>query len=1266
MSLDIVSLNTRGLRDDFKRKTIFKWLQRYHNALNSFTFLQETHSTAEVERVWENDWCTEKKCKLLFSHGTNLSCGVIIIPPSNIDYIVHEVVCDENGRYVILKVEMFDKLFCVCNVYAPSDNEKNKLDFLNNLIKSLEMYVEEGISFVLGGDFNVHLNPILDLYNCRNPHKDGYCYGLLSMCDELGLTDVWRAVNPDVKRYTWRRCNPLCQSRLDYWFAPINMLYDLNSVDIKPSIRTDHSLITVSFKLSTENVKRGPGYWKFNNSLLHDENYVSKVKEIIQSCKEKYRDEGNKSLKWDLTKMEIRQDTISYSKKASRKKRARHEKLLHDLNNLEVQLGLNPTDEILMNYNVTKRELEAIEAEKTMGAIIRAKANAVEYGEKNTKFFCNLEKRQQSAKNITTLYDTNGKEVHDPRDILDLELNFYKSLYSSKIAKNTAVCNYNFFLNDNVPKICNEDKMLCEADITLNEIGLALQALPNGKSPGSDGFTTDFLKFFWPDIRDLVFESFKYSFESGELSIDQKRGILSLIPKKDKDLRHLGNWRPISLLNTDYKILTKLLAIRLNKVLPNIIHPDQVAYIKKRFIGQNIRLVYDVIEYCETYAQEGIIACIDFEKAFDTIEWHFLFKTLKMFNFGETFCKWIDIIYSGASACVINNGHATKFFQLERGIRQGCPISAYLFILAVETLAVEIRNNRGVNGIQIGPNVIKMVQMADDTTVFVQDVKSLRHVLSILFLFYMCSGLKINRRKTDVFHIGCSRSLQDDLFGLNWKNDFIHSLGIDYYKNNDDTTMSNFTRCFHNFDTVLMLWSMRKLSLIGKITVIKSIAMPKLLYVCSSLPVPEWFVEQVTKRMFNFLWSNKTEKIKRCSIISNYKDGGLKMVHFETMVMAQKAQWIKRLCSDDYASWKAYPLWIASPFSIDDVLRCSVKSNDLTIKMPIFYHQMLCVWAEINVYSKMSSPGIICSQMLWLNPYIRIGGYPVWDGYEDWYEKGIHCLNDILNMNEKCFHTLDCLSRNFGIEVSPINIMKYNSLKTSIPKTWMKLLNWDEMASVEDLYIVCKSKKTDISKMTNKMIYTHLINDITEPPTSQNYWNDMFHLNPSDWDNIYQLPLYCVMDTKIREFQYKILNRIFPCNSYVSKWNPDVSENCLTCNVKDTLVHFFYECFEVQAFWDSFVQWWKTIHDIIIVLSDKIVILGYFENMMLCRALNFCILVAKWYISKMKWHKIRISFQDYKKEITSQLRIEKFICTRNKTLDSNFKELNVIYNSVST
>ena len=144
---------------------------------------------------------------------------------------------------------------------------------------------------------------------------------------------------------------------------------------------------------------------------------------------------------------------------------------------------------------------------------------------------------------------------------------------------------------------------------------------------------------FWNDIKETVLDSINFAFEKNELSLDQWRGLISLVPKKDKDRLYLKNWRPIALLTTDYKLVAKCLAFRIVKVIDKIISHDQTGYIQGRYIGENIRTVHDMISYLKNKHRSGLLLLIDFENAFDTVRWKFIDKALKTFNFGDNFHK---------------------------------------------------------------------------------------------------------------------------------------------------------------------------------------------------------------------------------------------------------------------------------------------------------------------------------------------------------------------------------------------------------------------------------------------------------------------------------------------------------------------------------------------------------------------------------------------------------------------------------------------------
>ena len=201
--------------------------------------------------------------------------------------------------------------------------------------------------------------------------------------------------------------------------------------------------------------------------------------------------------------------------------------------------------------------------------------------------------------------------------------------------------------------------------ITIEECYETLKTFKNKKSPGYDGLTIEFYRKCWLLFGTMVVNSFIYFYNFGQLSTSQRRAIITLIDKK-KDRIFLKNWRPTSLLNADYKLLSKTLSNRLTPILSTIIHPNQTGFIMGK--------IYDSI-YCTKKAkQHGILLALNFEKAFDSLEWNFIFCILEKFNFDKKFIKWIRLI-------IINNGTSSGYFFITRGVRQGDPMSPYLYFI---------------------------------------------------------------------------------------------------------------------------------------------------------------------------------------------------------------------------------------------------------------------------------------------------------------------------------------------------------------------------------------------------------------------------------------------------------------------------------------------------------------------------------------------------------------------------------------------------------
>ena len=182
-------------------------------------------------------------------------------------------------------------------------------------------------------------------------------------------------------------------------------------------------------------------------------------------------------------------------------------------------------------------------------------------------------------------------------------------------------------------------------------------------------FTVEFYQFFFELLGQELLDSINTSYDDHELSISQRRGVITLIPKEDANLKDLSNWRPITLLNVDYKIASKAIATTIEKVLPLLINSNQTGFVKGRYIGENIRLINNILEQSKAQDIPGILLLLDFRKAFDTVEWGFIQNTLDLFNFGGNIKQWVKTFYNNTESSVLHNGYTTNYFKLSRGVR---------------------------------------------------------------------------------------------------------------------------------------------------------------------------------------------------------------------------------------------------------------------------------------------------------------------------------------------------------------------------------------------------------------------------------------------------------------------------------------------------------------------------------------------------------------------------------------------------------------------
>ena len=479
---------------------------------------------------------------------------------------------------------------------------------------------------------------------------------------------------------------------------------------------------------------------------------------------------------------------------------------------MESKICSSSSDYVLKEYHEAKAELEQIHDYITEGIILHSRSTWYnKKGKKSTKHFLTLEKCQKSKTFVKRLI-SRETEFSDYRDISFTIRKFYTNLFSRKSVMTVQDC-VAFLDTLDMSLSSGIREGICEGMINVIECFNCLQSMHSNKTPRNDGITHEFYIAFFDLIEDLLMSSINHSWEVGELSTSQKQVVITLIEKKGKDKRYIQSWRPISLQNVDAKIISKVLAMCLKKVIDKVIRPDQTAYIPGRFIGKSIRLISDILECTEVEEMEGYMFAADIEKAFDLVDHNFLIAVLKKFGLGHKFIQWVKTLLYDQQSCVMINGHSTGSFALKRGSRQGDLLSAFLFLLTIEVLFIMIRSNVNIKGLNIFENEIKYIACADDTTLFLRDLRSFFELLSLFQIFESWSSLKLNLNKSELCGIGIKKGVNLAFCGckvVNLGKETVKILGAHFSYNMSLVDSRNFVETISKMEEIsvnLVIWS---------------------------------------------------------------------------------------------------------------------------------------------------------------------------------------------------------------------------------------------------------------------------------------------------------------------------------------------------------------------------------------------------------------------------------------------------------------------------
>lgn len=1206
-----MTFNVRGLKRKLKRKTIFKQIKREKVNIAA---IQETHLEDSDMNMVEK----EMGGIIHYSNGTSRSKGLITYFDKSVDEECITLLA-KTERMLVSVVKVENEYIYIINVYAPC-KENEKRPFLAELTNIINANIprEDFGNVVCLGDFNMVINNSLDIIS-GEPHPEVITKAFASALNDLGLNDIWRVQHNNKKVFTWSRGSPVIARRLDYIFIGDNLLPFCGNVHVKDLGLSDHRSVAVDLIFSKQ--RKGPGSYRMNTSLFKDKSYIDLMKSTIKDAEDEYKHLDPQS-RWEMIKVSVKEISQQYSRYIQRTRKNKIKENNEKLNKLQNELAETPErTELGKDIEAIKKQLEISLLEDVRGSSIRAGIKWIEQGEKSNKFFLGLEKNRARSNIIHSLKGTDNKSIDKSEDILEEISRFYEQLYHENKCEEHIINQQVMFMNGlDIPQLSSKDQEELDSPITVEEVLAALKNMKNGSAPGLDGIPTEFYKVFWNDIKASLMNCFLYSLEVGHLSVSQKSGVITLLHKgKGLNRDELKNWRPITLTNTDYKILAKTLAFRLQHVIKNIVHGNQLGFIKGRNIATLIRELDDIIEYGKLIRSKQIVLSIDFEKAFDTISNCFVLTMCKSYGIGEVFIRWIQACTAGRRACVKNNGFMSREFEVQRGIRQGCPLSPLLFVLAVELLAINIRQNPNIKGIKL-PNVdyhTKIRQYADDTTFLLNDMMDFREVLARIKEFAEFSGLRLNKDKCQAFCPG------DCLFYGTEQEEIKFStrlfvLGV-YFSTDEASTdvNENWEPKIQVLEKKLKSWARRDLSIIGKILLVKTFGLSLFIYLMQSIGMPEWVIKRVNTMFFRFIWKKKMtntrafEKVKRKIMFNSPEHGGLKMCNLRVLQDAFYLNWVEKLLNTnkEQDEWAKIPLHSYKQVGGKDSFESNVKSKYFkglnTVKNP-FWKRAICTWLDRNTETQDEEHPLY-SQILHNNKHITYKGSHIW--LPGLIKQGITRVKDIC-IGERLMTYREFSARFVNL---PNAWMQYNVVLNAIPAFYQRQLIYREQP-VQTFF-----QGVPVGNIGRKG-FIQLISQIDKP-----FVVDMWKrkLGVDITEKHWTVSSETTRETRLKTLQWKVIHNIYPTNILLSKMGVRGSRECEWCKTDDVVEHFMAECTMVRSLWQEIENQIAIYTGKRIKLEVSHILFGLVENVDLnkhqLKQANLAILVGKMTVSKYKY-----------------------------------------------
>ena len=1147
----LISWNTKGMNKATKIGKVMVQLQHLNGDI---IFLQETHLKTSDTLCIKKAWMSH----LFHSKFSQRARGVAIIIRKNVRFELTTSLLDPNGRYVIVSGRLQNTPVILASIYAPNWDDDQ---FLVNLFAQIPNADDHHI--IMAGDWNLVQDVSLDRSSHTQSTLSKSAKVVSHYSSQLGLSDPWRFINPQSKAFSFFSHRHHTFSRIDFFLLDNNLLHLVNSCEYHPIVISDHAPTTldINFPLAVF----PPPTWKFSSHLLSDSDFRDFISVQISSYIEinDTSDVGSGTL-WEALKATVRGQIISYVSHMRRAEKARLIEISDELCVLDETYSSSPSPSL---YN--KRLLLHSEHDLLMTGIVerqlrQCRQHFFEQGDKAGRLLAQQARATSASRLIPQIRSPDGNLTSNPADINRSFLEFYANLYTSECPSiPTPTTNPLNFLT--YPKIDDTISRGMGGPISILEIREAIKSMQNGKSPGPDGYTVEFYKAYSSQLAPILAKMYNDSLQEGRLPETLSMASIALLLKKDKDPTSCSSYRPISLLNVDCKILAKILALRLQRVLPEIISPDQTGFMVGRHSFFSTRRLLNII-FSPSSDTPEIIVTLDAEKAFDRVEWGYLFFVLEKFGFDSQFIAWIKLLYASPSASVHTNGIRSPPFSLQRGTRQGCPLSPLLFIIAIEPLAIWLRSHDEFEGITRNSMVHKLSLYADDLLLMVSNpISSLPPILSILDQFGHISGYKLNIQKSEVFFVNeLAKALPQPSFPFKRATEGFKYLGVFVTNSFKDLFPKNFQPLVDKCRADMSRWTSLPLSLAGRVNLIKMVILPKFLYLFQHIPVclNKSFFTELDQLLNAFIWHNKPARIRRSCLQLPKSKGGLAVPNFRHYFWASNINkllyWAKCKLSDPCPPWVQTEL--STSASLYSIICSQLPMAAQKFSSNPVVASTINIWLQFRKQNGLHRASIhtpILNNHLF-SPSCTDSAFRVWSNsglvtFDDLYEDGI-------------FSSFASLSVKFNLPNS--HLFRFFQIRHLIQKQFPHFPNRPPESAIDIFLTLDPNQKRLIS-----VLYDQIGSLSPDPMVPlKELWEGDLNSNISDnqWSDILDLVHTSSICARHGLLQCKVLHRAHFTNAKLAKIFPDRSDACNRCNQSPAdHLHMFWTCPKLHTFWSD-------------------------------------------------------------------------------------------------